>query len=531
MPEPEFNDLSLQLTTHTTPRALRDSAGVAGRIGLAAVLGAGCVFSLGGCADSFLDPSVAGRWEATPTIVPVLNRIAAIEEDDPGVVPASDPVAEDLLPQPSSYRITPGDVIAVTLYDLIVTDRPDTYEVLVDPRGMVDLPQLGRLQVGGMTMEQARSTIEQAMARFVRDPLAQLTVTNSRGSTYSIVGNVERSGQFLVPNSNYRLLEAITSGGRFDESVPAIFVIRRVELSDAASGTPLAPEMGGAAVPNAPGEQGPAPTGEDLINVIEGITNPGTPPKQPSPGIMPGAGAGGYVTRRQPEPPASEPGLPPPVDIVDQPAARLTTPPPESTANSWVFLNGKWVQLNAAKAAAAPRNGPVKTQDLMATRVIRIDTAELLRGNAAYNIVIRTGDVIRVPQPPSGFVYMAGQINRPGPIQLPPTGGLTLLRAIDAAGGFGSLAIPERVDLSRMLSHDRQATIRLDVRAISEQTQPDVYLKPNDRVNIGTNFWALPLAVLRNGFRANYGFSLTIDRNFGNDIFGAPPYTGPNGGE
>jgi len=500
------------------------------------VAGTALLVTLGGC-DSFMDPSVVGRWEATPTTVPVLDRIAAIEEDDPGTVHATDPVAEDLLPQPTSYRITAGDALRITVFDLIITDRPETYEVVVDARGMVDLPQLGRFQFSGKTPEQARGEIEAAMTRFLANPLAQITVINSRGSSYSIVGNVERSGQYLVPSSNYRLLEALTSGGRFDESVKEIYVIRRVELSDAATDTPTPDAYTNPAVQNpdagrpAADPQTPPPSGEDLIKVIEDITRPdgpqSAPPRSPSPGMMPAAGGVPYAARRQP---VAEPAAPPPVDLVDQPTAKVTLPPDSNPANSWVFLNGKWVQLNAAKAAAAaPRGNELKPQDLITTRVIRIQTADLLNGNAAYNIVIRNGDVIRVPQAPSGFVYMAGQIARPGPIQLPPTGGLTLLRAIDSAGGLGSLAIPERVDLTRMLSHDRQATIRLDVRAISEQTQPDVYLKPNDRVNIGTNFWALPLAVIRNGFRVGYGFDLTIARNFGNDIFGPPPYEGANG--
>jgi hypothetical protein len=29
--------------------------------------------------------------------------------------------------------------------------------------------------------------------------------------------------------------------------------------------------------------------------------------------------------------------------------------------------------------------------------------------------------------------------------------------------------------------------------------------------------------VIRNGFRMTYGFGFLIDRNWGNDIFGAPP--------
>ena len=32
-----------------------------------------------------------------------------------------------------------------------------------------------------------------------------------------------------------------------------------------------------------------------------------------------------------------------------------------------------------------------------------------------------------------------------------------------------------------------------------------------------------PLAVFRNGLRITYGFGFLLDRNFGNDVFGAPP--------
>ncbi|MFM7480985.1 MAG: hypothetical protein ACKO4V_07665 [Planctomycetota bacterium] len=53
--------------------------------------------------------------------------------------------------------------------------------------------------------------------------------------------------------------------------------------------------------------------------------------------------------------------------------------------------------------------------------------------------------------------------------------------------------------------------------------EPDIILKKDDHVIIGTNFWATPLAVFRNGLRITYGFGFLLDRNFGNDVFGAPP--------
>src|SRR4051812_24847251 len=106
---------------------------------------------LGGCNldKSFMDPSVAGRWEPTPTIMPILDRIAAIEDDTGQMVEFTDPVPGDLIPLPVSYRIGAGDQVDVTLYDLIETNRPELYEVVVDARGFIELPQLGRLNILG----------------------------------------------------------------------------------------------------------------------------------------------------------------------------------------------------------------------------------------------------------------------------------------------------------------------------------------------------------------------------------------------
>ena len=126
-----------------------------------------------------------------------------------------------------------------------------------------------------------------------------------------------------------------------------------------------------------------------------------------------------------------------------------------------------------------------------------------------------TGDV--------GVVYIDGLIARPGVYNLPTSGKLTLSRLVAAAGGLGELAIPQRVDLVRRIGTDKEACIRVNLAAIRNRAEPDIFLRPDDHINIGTNFWATPLAVIRNGFRMTYGFGFLVDRNWGNDIFGAPP--------
>ena len=143
--------------------------------------------------------------------------------------------------------------------------------------------------------------------------------------------------------------------------------------------------------------------------------------------------------------------------------------------------------------------------------------------DSRFNVVIRPGDKIYVQEPQSGVVYVDGEILRPGVYNFPASGRLTLSRLVAAAGGPGPLAIPTRVDLTRVVGENREATIRLNLAAIRNRTEPDIFLRPDDHIILGTNFWATPLAVFRNGLRMTYGFGFLLDRNFGNDVFGPPP--------
>jgi len=516
----------------------RVSSGAAGQESTwrrkALVLVAGSLFSvLAGCeTDSFLmDPSVLGRWERTPTTVPILNRIASIEGPDDDWVQYSDPTPADLVPELSEYRIGPGDRLGVVIFDLPDDGKAVPYEKIVDTRGYIDLPQLGQVNVSGQTVTGATNIIKEAMRDLVRtQPLATVDVTQPRQQITNLAGSVQRPGPFTIPAADYRLLEALTAAGWMSEAPQYIYIIRQTPLTDAASGRPKS-----AAPAGDPNSSTPAPSGERLIDIIDQLSKPPAPPATPgSPDGTPPKPAGSPGVF---QPAAAQPGAQParpPIDLIDpsRPAAAppaQPTPESESGDATWVHLDGKWVKVRKPQPTALAADGspvPPATagySSLVTQRVIRIPVARLVSGDARVNVVIRPGDVIRVPPPPTGVVYVGGQINRGGAFGL--SQGITLQRIIISAGGLSSIAVPERTDLIRMVGPDRQATIRLNLRAIAEGTNPDIFLKDNDVINIGSNFWAVPLAVVRNGFRASYGFGLIIDRNFGNDVFGVPPGT------
>lgn len=497
----------------STPRRVAQIAGL-----LAAAALAGCN------SDSYLDPSIVGRWERTPTIVPILERIAAIEDESSDAMDYVDPSEADLVPVAKMYRFGPGDRVQITLYDVIEPGRAEEYERSLDIRGMVELPQFGQIALGGLTIEEARAAIAKVVSRLVPDPLVSIVTIAQRQQTFTILGAVQSPGPYFIPSADYRLLDGITAGGTFDNTVPYVYVIRQVQLSAEEQGIttpgtvyPEGSRPGPNIIEQGPGGSRPStppPTGQELLDVIDQISK--EPPKKPagSPGML-------GQPNESSQPPAARPQAnePPPIPLPDSTSSTRPTAPnaPPPAGTQWVFLNGKWTPITSGEKVASTST---PSERALTQRVIRVPMQGLLAGKREYNVVIRPGDIVRIPPPLRGQFYVGGQIARPGVYSFPDQGRMTLLRALQAGGGLATIAIPERIDLTRMVGPDRQATIMLNGRAIFEQTQPDFFLKPDDIINVGTNFWATPLAVIRNGFRASYGFGFILDRNFAEDVFG-----------
>ncbi len=477
---------------------------------------------LAGCEmDSYFDPSVVGRWEMTPTTVPILDRIAIIEKGTVEEVEFSDVEPGDLQPELDSYRIGSGDFLEVTIFDLFQRQQQFTYPRQVDREGYIDLPQIGRVYVNRMTAEEARASIEDAVSDLVADPLVAIVIQGQRSNTYTMIGSVAQAGVYPIPTADYRLLEALASAGAFNEDAEFIYVIRQVPLTDAAAGRTDPPER--RRERDEPRE--PEVDGETFLEQLDRLGGEGGSPSVYSGLSIQPAGERRPAIDIQ-ERRTTGNGRPPAIDLdgAGRPAREADAPEREEAwarqGVRWMYLDGRWVQVRDTRPSrAAPGEGP--EGPLVTQRVVRVPVRSLMAGDARFNIVVRPGDTIRVPRLPGGNIFLAGEIARPGTYQLAKQ--MTLMRAIDAAGGLSQIGIPERVDLTRMVGEDRQATIRLNLRAIAEGTQPDLYLKENDRINVGTTFWALPLAVIRGGFRASYGFGFLLDRNFGNDVFGAPP--------
>ena len=204
----------------------------------------------------------------------------------------------------------------------------------------------------------------------------------------------------------------------------------------------------------------------------------------------------------------------------------------------WIFQDGKWVPVQvgpdqkveplirrpqerrvvtARKEPVVPDSGLEK--EGVRTRLIKVPVIKLLAGDSRYNIVIKPGDSIFVPVDIIGEFYIGGNVNQTGTIAL--TGRpMTLKQAIVAAGGLGPLAWPKRCEVIRRIDRKKEEIVMVDLDKIASGEQPDFFIKPNDLINVGTHATSRWRAILRNAFRATYGFGFVYDRNFADRDYG-----------
>jgi len=216
-----------------------------------------------------------------------------------------------------------------------------------------------------------------------------------------------------------------------------------------------------------------------------------------------------------------------PVEAPKEPAGHI----------EWIFQNGKWIpvqvgtpkpiepviEMEPSEQLVPPpeERAPVTTVESegAGTRLIRIPADKLLAGDPRYNIVIKSGDSIFVPVDIVGEFCIMGNVNRTG--YIPITGRpMTLKQAIAAAGGLGPLAWPKRCEVIRRIGRKKEEIVMVDLDKIASGEQPDFFIKPHDLINVGTHATARWRAILRNAFRATYGFGFVYDRNFADRDFG-----------
>ena len=144
-------------------------------------------FCMNGCEiDSFFNPSVTGYYESTPSSMPILSRIDVIERETGFTPDVTEPTAEDLVPNELVYRLAPGDVGRVEIYELVAANQTDVSVRVIDQAGSIRLPTLGDIQAAGLTVDELQEDIIKRLTGLISDPLVTVVLEDGRSFQFTI---------------------------------------------------------------------------------------------------------------------------------------------------------------------------------------------------------------------------------------------------------------------------------------------------------------------------------------------------------
>ncbi len=426
-------------------------------LALCALVACGCEVNSDG------DPTEMNPYTKRPLQKPIISSLSSIDPsiDDPDLefFNATEVKPMDLLVIPQDYKIGKGDLLTISVNDLLGVGVESTKQTRVTESGNISMNLLGQIHAEGLTEDELQKAIADGYKSQQIIPNAQVTVTTveARARTFSALGSVNSPGEFAILKSDFRLLDALVLVRDVSPTIDDVYIVRQLnEDPGAASATPK--------------PVAPAPTA-----------------------------------------PATPGGTQPPIDpLAPRGDARAVIKHPVylQTAGTGAPSNGNPSGSNGSAGFQF-----TQTTTPPETRTIRVPLAALKNGDLKYNIVIRPHDLIIAPPTPIGEYYMGGHIARPGVYSI-PVKKITVKQAVIGAGMLDGLAIPQRVELIRRIGPSREAYVRINLEAIFSGAQPDIFLKSEDQLMIGTNALAPFIQDLRNGFRITYGFGFLYDRNF-----------------
>lgn len=134
-------------------------------------------------------------------------------------------------PPPLDYIVGPNDTIMVTvsghpeysagLFSASTTTQISTFGAQrgsrVDGNGNIQIPTLGLVKVGGLTLPQIRNNIQDLLKQYLKEPSVVVEVTEYKSYPLYILGQFKNTGVFYMDRP-FNVLQGLALGGGYDIS-------------------------------------------------------------------------------------------------------------------------------------------------------------------------------------------------------------------------------------------------------------------------------------------------------------------------
>jgi len=137
------------------------------------------------------------------------------------------------------YPLGTGDVLDVSVFGF----NNLTANTAVASDGAVILPLVGRVDVGGLPLEDAQTAISKRYSRFIRSPQVLVSLKTFSTSRVSVIGEVNKPGTYPLTRRGVLLTEVLSeAGGRSPAAGTRIILLPAPRIKEAIpvknSGTP-----------------------------------------------------------------------------------------------------------------------------------------------------------------------------------------------------------------------------------------------------------------------------------------------------
>lgn len=125
----------------------------------------------------------------------------------------------------AEYRLGPGDVVRVTVYE----NEDMTTEDRITEKGVITMPLMGQVHIAGLTKVAAEGAIQKALSenKLVKNPSVTVRVVQYRSQLISVVGSVVKPGNYAIDkNSSLLELLALAGGVAADGDDERVSIIR-----------------------------------------------------------------------------------------------------------------------------------------------------------------------------------------------------------------------------------------------------------------------------------------------------------------
>lgn len=109
------------------------------------------------------------------------------------------------------FNLTVQTPMNAAMSNINTTTQPTLQQYLVNNKGEIDFPVIGRIKVGGLTKNEAEDVIKDKLKSYLKEtPIVTVRMANYK---ISVLGEVARPGTFTVSNEKVNILEALAMAG------------------------------------------------------------------------------------------------------------------------------------------------------------------------------------------------------------------------------------------------------------------------------------------------------------------------------